>query len=93
MILQQWVDDGKLIDIGFVGSVDTLREDINLRLINSTSGLWRLKEMIENLRVLPKLQFEIFLGLLKREIVFGGEQILICLLFHFLMFSCFFFFC
>jgi hypothetical protein len=49
-----------MIDVGFVGSVDTLREDIDLRLINSTWGLWRFKEMIQNLRVLPELQFEIF---------------------------------
>jgi hypothetical protein len=39
--------------------------------------------MIQNLRVLPELQFEIFLGLPKREIVLGGEEILICFLFEF----------
>ena len=57
-----------MIDVGFVGSVDTLRDDINLRLINSTWGLWRFKDMIQNLRVLPMLQFEIVLGILKREL-------------------------
>jgi hypothetical protein len=41
--------------------------------------------MIQNLRVIPKLQFEIFLRLLKGEIIFGGEEILIYLLFDFLM--------
>jgi hypothetical protein len=39
--------------------------------------------MIQNLRVLPELQFEIFLGLPKREIVLGGEEILISFLFEF----------